>query len=262
MAAVCRMNSPRWHELLGIARSLLMYYGMPWRSGRMRRFYAQFMQPGDLCFDIGAHVGNRVRIWTALGARTLAVEPQPQLMRVLRRLYEDNPRVTLREVAVGAQAGSATLHISRRTPTVTTLSPAWIRSVEKLPSFSGVTWDTSVEVPVTTLDALIAEHGAPAFCKIDVEGFELEVLRGLTRPLPALSFEYIPAAAELAAGCIARLTVLGYYEYNHAPGESHRLQETRWLSASEMLAVLDSLSEGSGDVYARLVDNDTAGLQL
>jgi hypothetical protein len=47
-----------------------------------------------------------------------------------------------------------------------------------------------IEVPVVTLDALIAQHGEPAFVKIDVEGYEPQVLRGLTRPVQALSFEF------------------------------------------------------------------------
>src|SRR5438094_10022684 len=71
----------------GIARSLAMYHGIPGRHRRMVRFYGQFLGPGDLGFDIGAHVGGRVRAWRRLGARVLAVEPQPDCLRVLRLLY-------------------------------------------------------------------------------------------------------------------------------------------------------------------------------
>ena len=57
-----------WAERWGIWRSLLLYYGVPFRQRRMRRLYAQFIKPGDLCFDVGAHVGNRLRAWDSLGA--------------------------------------------------------------------------------------------------------------------------------------------------------------------------------------------------
>lgn len=240
-----------WSEQRGFARSLLIYYGLPGRNGRLRRFYSPFIQPGDLCFDIGAHVGNRLRAWAGLGARIVAVEPQPQMMRWLKRVYGRHPHITLLEQAVGAEPGTATLHISRRAPTVSTLSTTWMTAVKRDSSFAQVSWDTAVTVPVTTLDALIARYGHPVFCKIDVEGYELEVLRGLSQPIPALSFEYIPAAIEIATDCIKQLGELGRYEFNYAPGESHRLQAARWLTAAEMLAVLAQLRQGSGDVYGR-----------
>ncbi|MES2626778.1 MAG: FkbM family methyltransferase [Pseudomonadota bacterium] len=242
-----------WREQLGILRSLAMYYGVPGRYARMSKFYAQFIPPGALCFDIGAHVGNRLRVWSGLGARMVAVEPQPRLMLWLRRLYGSHSRVTLLEEAIGAAPGSATLYISSRTPTVTSMSPEWISAVQRDSSFRQVAWDKSVTVPVTTLDALIATYGVPAFCKIDVEGFELEVLRGLSKPINALSFEYISAAMAVANGCIERLEQLGRYEFNYSPGERHELQLPFWLSAAEMKVVLANFKDGSGDVYARLV---------
>lgn len=245
------MAASRWRERLGLWRSLLMYYGIPGRQRRMRRFYGQFLGPGDLCFDIGAHVGNRLRAWRALGAQAVAVEPQPLLMQQLRARYGDDPGITLCEQAIGAAPGEATLHISTRTPTVTSLSREWIEQVRQDESFRGVDWDRQVTVPVTTLDALIEQCGEPRFCKIDVEGYELEVLRGLSRPLEALSFEYIPATISMALDCIARLEELGEYEYNLAPGESHRLRYPHWLTSRTMAAELRRIREGSGDVYAR-----------
>ncbi|MES2603318.1 MAG: FkbM family methyltransferase [Pseudomonadota bacterium] len=247
------MFNSSWRERLGVWRSLLMYYGVPGRFARMQRFYAQFIQRGDLCFDIGAHVGNRLRVWDALGARMVAVEPQPALLRCLQRFFGGKHHIVLVDQAIGAEPGNATLHISSRTPTVTTLSQQWIGDVKKDKSFNAVEWDQQITVPVTTLDALIAVHGVPVFCKIDVEGFELEVLRGLTQPIATLSFEYIPASMAVALGCVERLEQLGRYEYNYSPGETHRLQEVRWLNAQEMLTVLRSINHGSGDVYARLL---------
>ena len=64
-------------ERLGIFRSVAMYYWKPFNKRRLKRFYAQFIQPGDLCFDLGAHLGNRANAWLALGAKIVAVEPQP-----------------------------------------------------------------------------------------------------------------------------------------------------------------------------------------
>lgn len=241
-------------QTVGLARSLLMYYAIPWRPREMRRLYGRFIQPGDLCFDVGAHVGNRLRIWRQLGARVLAIEPQPMLFGVLQSVYGRSPQITLLDQAVGAAPGQATLHISQRTPTVSTLSPAWMQAVQQDASFAGVAWDKAVTVPVTTLDALIAQYGRPAFCKIDVEGFELEVLRGLSTAVPALSFEVIPAALDVALGCVERLQALGAYRYNYTPGETHRFQASQWLAPAEIRQFLQqrAVHDGSGDVYAVL----------
>ena len=240
-------------QWLGIARSIAIYYGNPFKLNRMQRFYAQFIQPHDLCFDIGAHVGNRSWIWSRLGARVVALEPQPRCMKLLRRWYGQRPGVTLIEAAVGATPGDGTLWISERTPTVTTLSQEWISAVQRTASFAEVEWQAQVTVPVTTLDALIAEHGVPAFCKIDVEGFELEVLRGLSQPLPVISFEYVPATKALALHCMARLQRLGDYEFNWSIGEQHRWQSASWLTTAAMTAHLQQLAadDNSGDIYAR-----------
>jgi len=233
-----------------------MYYGVPWRNHVLRRFYAQFVRPGDLCFDVGAHVGNRLRALSRLGARVVALEPQPQCMRLLRRWYGHHPNIELVEQAVGGAGGTLTLFVSERTPTVTTLSRDWIGVVEATPGFAGVRWDRDITVRVTTLDELIARYGEPTFCKIDVEGAELDVLRGLSHPLKALSFEYIPAAIDIAVGCVSRLGELGSYEYNFSPGELPRLRSSVWLGPAQMAELLQRMPvhERSGDVYARRLD--------
>jgi FkbM family methyltransferase len=128
------------HHWQGLLRSLVIYYANPRKLWRMRRFYAQFMQPGDLCFDIGAHVGNRLWVWTVLGARVVGVEPQPLCMHFLRRCYGRRTDITLVEEAVGATPGEQTLWSSARTPTVTTLSTQWIQAVRQIPSFATVQW--------------------------------------------------------------------------------------------------------------------------
>lgn len=248
-------NLHTWRQQIGLLRSILIYYGNPLKLRRMRHFYAQFIRPGDLCFDIGAHVGNRLLVWSRLGARVVAVEPQPLCLALLQRWYGRSANIQLVGQAIGAAPGQQTLFVSEANPTVTTLSREWIASVQQADSFAHVRWEGAVTVDVTTLDDLIARFGEPRFCKIDIEGYELEALQGLSRPLAALSFEYVPVAQDSALACVERLMQLGRYEFNWSCGEQHRWQSAHWLTADQMMAAMVRLKpdDASGDVYARLI---------
>jgi len=239
---------------LGFSWSFLIYYGLPFHHQALTRIYAPLIGPDDLCFDIGAHLGDRIRAWSKLGARIIALEPHPGMMSWLRRWYGQQINVVLVEQAVGAQPGVGTLWVSRLTPSVSTVSQKWLTTVQHNRRFAGVRWEEQVPVSITTLDVLIARYGRPAFCKIDVEGAELDVLQGLSQALPALSFEYIPVMIETALGCINRLSQLGHYEYNWRVSEFPGLRSPVWLSAQDMASNLTNMStdSNSGDVYARL----------
>ena len=248
-----RSSAERWG---GLARSLFIY----WRPGRqrgLRRLYRPFVGPDDLVFDVGAHLGDRTAAFLALGARVVALEPQPAVRRWLERLVGGNPRVIVRAEAIGRAAGTARLALSRRTPTVSTLADRWTGALPGgSPVFEGVRWEETIEVPVITLDELIDRYGAPRFCKIDVEGYEAEALAGLTRPVPALSVEFVSGAADVALACVWRLDRLASYEFNAILREERSFVSDDWWTPDRIAAWLSDGADGapSGDVYARLRD--------
>ncbi|MFI7078531.1 FkbM family methyltransferase [Micromonospora sp. NPDC049903] len=235
----------------GLRRSLEVYYGDPGRDAAMDAFYARFVRPGDLVFDIGSHVGDHIGSFRRLGARVVAVEPQPLCLRALRTIYADDDQVTLVEAACGAQPGRIGFLVNSANPTVSTASTDFVSAAAGAGGWEGQTWDGQIEVPVTTVDALIAEHGTPAFAKIDVEGFEDAVLAGLSATLPALSFEFTTIEREVALRCLDRLTTLGFGGFDVALGDHKELKLGRWATAEEMAAYLTALPHeaNSGDVY-------------
>jgi FkbM family methyltransferase len=242
--------------LRGLLRSLWMYYGSLFKGGSLISFYHAMIANPGLVFDIGAHVGNRSLAFARMGAQVVALEPQPLYFRFLHWLFKRNPHVTVLNVAAGAQSGELEMLVSENAPTVSSLASDWVADVQQRDEgFSWVRWSQRIWVQVTTLDALIAQFGLPDFCKIDVEGFELAVLQGLSQPLPLLSFEFIVSALDHTWPCIERLETLSNYEYNLAYIEERELILPQWVNAKEIVTVLKTLPTHvtSGDVYARLI---------
>jgi FkbM family methyltransferase len=239
-----------------LARSLRVYHGDSGRNVRMDGLYARFVKAGDLAFDIGAHVGDRISSFRRLGARVVALEPQPGPARIIRLIHGRDPGVTVLQAAAGDRNGEVTFHVNSANPTVSTVSDEFIRAADGADGWEGQVWDQALKVPCVTLDRLIAEHGRPAFIKIDVEGFEDRVLAGLGQPVPALSFEFTTIARIVAQRCLDRLSALGPYRFDVALGESQRFEFGRWVNLAEMSAYLEELphAANSGDVYAVLDD--------
>ena len=88
------MPAKNFRSRLGILRSRIMYYGKPFNRRRLRKFYSAFVPKGGLCFDIGAHLGNRIAPFLDLGAQIVAVEPQPLCLEYLQRRYGKKDSVT------------------------------------------------------------------------------------------------------------------------------------------------------------------------
>jgi len=237
-----------------IIRSLRIYYGDRSRTAAMDRLYGRFVGRGDLVFDIGAHVGDRVASFRRLGARMVAVEPQPAMVKVLKLFYGRDADVAIEAVAVGRSTGTISLMINANNPTVSTTSREFVNAARGAPGWEAQHWSRSIQVPVTTLDSLIDKYGTPDFIKIDVEGFEEDALQGLAHAVKALSFEFTTIQRDVALVCIERCITLGYARFNAALGESQTFVNADWVGGKEIARWLAGLphSANSGDIYAAL----------
>ena len=213
-------------------------------------FYSNFISSGDLCFDIGANMGNRTEAFLKLGAQVVAVEPQEQCLCTLRKKFQHNSKLTIIDKALDETEGEAEFFISSA-HTLSSMSSEWVRHVDENNLFQGSTWSDRITVRTTTLNKLVKTHGVPVFCKIDVEGFEYDVLAGLSQPLDVISFEFTQGFIESTKKCINHLAELGPAVFNYSEGESMTLSLGKWVDANEITEIMKDVDKSvpPGDIY-------------
>lgn len=228
---------------------------------KLLKFYSRFLEKEDLCFDIGANYGSRTEIFLKLGARVVAVEPQDACMQELQKKYSNNKKVILIKKAISDNLGEEELMISD-SHTLSSMSKEWINSIKSSDMFfvstQAFSWQRSAKVQVTTLNQLIKKYGRPAFCKIDVEGYEYKILKGLSEPIRVISFEFTPTREFilLAIKTIEHLASIGEVKFNYSFGESISLILNEWVEPDEISNILINLPKKaliSGDIYARFI---------
>jgi FkbM family methyltransferase len=224
------------------------------RATAMANFYSQFVKAGELCFDIGANVGDYVQVFRKLGCPVVAVEPQSACVKALRRRFRKAAEVVVLQRAVCDRETELTLHLGDA-DTLSSVSTEWMAKVVQTGRFGALRWRGTETVATLTMDTLIETYGQPAFIKVDVEGYEFEVLRGLSQPVKHLSFEWTPEFSNSLTKCITHLTALGKIETNYSLGR-FSLESKVWLPPEDLLAHLNAIEfypQLHGDVYVRFI---------
>lgn len=223
---------------------------------KRKLFYGQFVGNNDLCFDVGANFGNRTQPLLELGTKVVAIEPQIECCKFLKKKFGNS--IILINAGLGAKEEEKDFYISDA-HTLSSFSIDWVESVKK-DRFKQFNWDKKVKMQMTTLDNLISKFGKPKFIKIDVEGYEYEVLKGLSEPVEMISFEYtVPEQTESIVNCINQIHANSKdIELNYCIGEDMKFELENWISVSDMINLVNT-SEFSksefGDIYIRQLNS-------
>ena len=249
-------NFPRLFFFVRTCRDYLFLPAVFIRKKISPKFFSQFISKGDLCFDIGAHFGTKTENFLQLGAKVIAVEPQPLLCQEMIKRCRNNKNLIVINKGVADKPGCLDMTIIDDCDSISTMSEKWKTKGRFLEDYKRP-GTRLVSVPVITLDSLISEYGAPKFCKIDVEGFEKEVLAGLTKPIPYISFEFMKEFIDDAKSCANYLKSLGAARFNFSRKESMKLFFNDWVLPEELFSKLEKIKNKDlwGDIYVKFLKN-------
>jgi FkbM family methyltransferase len=217
---------------------------------KMLSFYGSIVKKGDLVFDVGSNNGERAIVFEKLGAKLICVEPQQTCVKLLKQYFGKNENVVIVDKACGAAPGAGEISICDEADTISSMSEKWIQSGRFSNEFH---WEKKQAVEIITLDMLVEKYGVPVLCKVDVEGFETEVLKGLHKKAGVLSFEFTQEFFDDAETCMNLMDALGNTSYNFSLAEEMSFEMKDFSSRTEVIAKLkeNPTADLWGDIYVK-----------
>ena len=203
----------------------------------------------SIIFDIGAHKGDKSKKLINYFSKIVLVEPQPECVIALKSKFSKYKNVTIIETGLSSKEQKLELKINTSNPLISTFSDKWTKG-----RFKDSKWDQRLDISTTTLDRLVSQFGSPDYIKIDVEGHEYDVIKGLSKKVGTISFEFTSEFFEESLKCLNYLQSLGYEKFNFSEGEKRKFNSD-WLKKDNLISHLEiELKKNSllwGDIYAQ-----------
>lgn len=220
-------------------------------------FYRQLFDAGALVFDVGANLGYFTSKFLECGAgKVVAIEPQTDMCKNIRERFSKK-NVSVLGLGLGSSDKSEKMYICKKSKTISTFSKKWTTGRFSTDDFEFV--ESKNLYPITTLDFIIDTFGIPEYVKIDVEGYEFEVLSGLSHPIKSISFEFVEEFKSDISLCAHLIEKLGKYEFNFTRGDNDDF-ETEWCTFARIYEQMNAemfqaslLNHNAwGNVFARI----------
>ncbi|MBH8563900.1 FkbM family methyltransferase [Nostoc sp. CENA67] len=218
---------------------------------------SNLVDTNNLVFDIGANVGLKAEIYSQLGCKVIVVEPDPRNVKVLRKRFNKNKQVTIVDKAVSSKVSVEKIYTHLENPALSTFSSKWrtflaTTNNRNLAPFSAS--PETYEIQTTTLDSLIHEFGIPIYIKIDVEGYELEVLKGLSSKVKLVSFESnLPEFIEETIESISYLfQIENKALFNYVLGDTKNFELDSWLDHRGIIDLIQSTNLRYMEIYCKM----------
>ena len=183
----------------------------------------------NVFFDIGANRGDATVVGLEKGYKVIALEPAPRIYKELVSNFIYNPNVIPLKLAVSDTSDEVVEFYEAQEDGLSSLEKAWLTD-EAMP-YNGKPFRT-IKATTITIDKLVEIYGEPNLIKIDVEGAEWSVFKGMTKRYGMLTFEWTDATVEEHTQQLIYLQSLGYTEVAPQFIEHHLQQPQNWQPIS------------------------------
>jgi FkbM family methyltransferase len=222
------------------------------------KLFEYIINRNDLVFDVGSNIGNKSEIFLNLGAKVISFEPQENCFNYLLNRFSNNDSIFIERIALDKKVGDEIMYISDSN-TLSSMSELFINETKK-ERFTNHNWMNKISIQVNTLDNMIIKYGEPNFIKIDVEGYELNVLKGLTKKIKLISIEFVPEICQQSIDCIEYIDYVneGNTVFNYVSMENDYFKYNNWLTKKEIINYLKSITDFKhefGDIYFKYTGN-------
>ena len=223
------------------------HFSRLWIQQSNKTFYSKLINKGDLCFDVGANIGSKSRLFLSAGAKVIAFEPQSDCHEYLQNIKAKHSDFEFFPFAVGDKNEEKELHLA------TDIEVASF-SVDFIQFYTNdkIQWNKKEKVTVKTLNALIEQFGIPDYCKIDTEGYELNILSSLQYKIPLLEFEFTEGLFEDTLKIINILDTKSA-TFNFILNEHLKFKLSNWISAKELIEIISKLPKKKlhGNIFVK-----------